>query len=90
MSHGAKPGAAIRRDTTVISGQGGLSGAEKPFDAMNNIVANLLLNMTRYSITVCSHTVEPCLLREEACLTVFMLIVDMLTWGFYSYIIYSI
>lgn len=47
MSHTAKPGAAIRRDSSVISGQGGLSGAEKPFDAMNNIVANLLLNMTR-------------------------------------------
>lgn len=42
----------IKRDSTIISGQGGLSGAEKPFDAMNNIVANLLLNITRYSITV--------------------------------------
>ncbi|XP_075940446.1 tubulin epsilon chain isoform X2 [Anarhichas minor] len=47
MSHGGRPGSAIKRDSAVISGQGGLSGAEKPFDAMNNIVANLLLNITR-------------------------------------------
>ncbi|XP_068432788.1 tubulin epsilon chain isoform X2 [Clinocottus analis] len=46
MSHGGKQGSAIRRDSAVISGQGGLSGTEKPFDAMNNIVANLLLNIT--------------------------------------------
>uniref|UniRef100_A0AAQ5X048 Tubulin/FtsZ GTPase domain-containing protein n=1 Tax=Amphiprion ocellaris TaxID=80972 RepID=A0AAQ5X048_AMPOC len=46
MSHSAKPGSVIKRDSTVISGQGGLSGPEKPFDAMNNIVANLLLNIT--------------------------------------------
>ncbi|XP_018555212.1 LOW QUALITY PROTEIN: tubulin epsilon chain [Lates calcarifer] len=45
MSHG-KPGPMIKRDSTIISGQGGLSEAEKPFDAMNNIVANLLLNIT--------------------------------------------
>uniref|UniRef100_A0A8C4EQ88 Tubulin epsilon 1 n=1 Tax=Dicentrarchus labrax TaxID=13489 RepID=A0A8C4EQ88_DICLA len=46
MSHSGKPGLVIKRDSTIISGQGGLSGAEKPFDAMNNIVANLLLNIT--------------------------------------------
>ncbi|XP_061562900.1 tubulin epsilon chain [Cololabis saira] len=46
MSHGAKPGSVIRRDGTLASGRGGLAGAEKPFDAMNNIVANLLLNIT--------------------------------------------
>ncbi|XP_026175135.1 tubulin epsilon chain isoform X2 [Mastacembelus armatus] len=46
MSHGGKPGSTIKTNCTVISGQGGLTGAEKPFDAMNNIVANLLLNMT--------------------------------------------
>ncbi|XP_047429921.1 tubulin epsilon chain isoform X2 [Mugil cephalus] len=46
MSHGVKPSSMIKRDSTVISTQGGLSGAEKPFDAMNNIVANLLLNIT--------------------------------------------
>ncbi|KAM6954383.1 tubulin epsilon chain [Aplochiton taeniatus] len=39
-------GSVIKRDTAVISSRGGLSGAEKPFDAMNNIVANLLLNLT--------------------------------------------
>ncbi|XP_029318651.1 tubulin epsilon chain isoform X3 [Cottoperca gobio] len=46
MSHDGKPGSVIKSESTVISGQGGLSGAEKPFDAMNNIVANLLLNIT--------------------------------------------
>ncbi|XP_034017556.1 tubulin epsilon chain [Thalassophryne amazonica] len=46
MSDGGRSGSAIKRDGTVISGQGGLSVAEKPFDAMNNIVANLLLSIT--------------------------------------------
>ncbi|KAM4633966.1 tubulin epsilon chain [Polymixia lowei] len=45
-SRGGKPGSVIKRDSAVISGQGGLAGAEKPFDAMNNIVANLLLSIT--------------------------------------------
>lgn len=52
MSVGEKPGSVIKRDSSVISGRGGLSGAEKPFDAMNNIVANLLLNLTRYRTSV--------------------------------------
>ena len=41
-----KPGSAI------TEGQGGLTTAkdEKPFDTMNNIVANMMLNMTRYCI----------------------------------------
>ncbi|KAM8831931.1 tubulin epsilon chain [Spinachia spinachia] len=46
MSHTRRPESVIRGDSAVISGQGGLSGTEKPFDAMNNIVANLLLNIT--------------------------------------------
>uniref|UniRef100_A0A665WH16 Tubulin, epsilon 1 n=1 Tax=Echeneis naucrates TaxID=173247 RepID=A0A665WH16_ECHNA len=46
MSHGGKPGLMIKRDSSIISGQGVLVGAERPFDAMNNIVANLLLNIT--------------------------------------------
>ncbi|XP_056219368.1 tubulin epsilon chain [Seriola aureovittata] len=46
MSHRAKPGQVIRRDSAIISGRGGVSAAEKPFDAMNNIVANLLLSIT--------------------------------------------
>lgn len=54
----------IKRDSTIISGQGGLSGAEKPFDAMNNIVANLLLNITRYSVTLCSYTVDRVCLKN--------------------------
>ena len=48
MSYRARSGSVIKKDCTLISGQGGVSGAEKPFDAMNNIVANLLLNITRY------------------------------------------
>lgn len=46
MAQGAKPGSVIRSDRTLISGRGGVAGAERPFDAMNNIVANLLLNIT--------------------------------------------
>ncbi|XP_047244228.1 tubulin epsilon chain isoform X5 [Girardinichthys multiradiatus] len=46
MSHGAKPGCVLKKDCTVTSGHGSLSPTEKPFDAMNNIVANLLLNIT--------------------------------------------
>ncbi|XP_028997384.1 tubulin epsilon chain [Betta splendens] len=46
MSHCGKAGSMINRDSAIISGQGGLNRAEKPFDAMNNIVANLLLNIT--------------------------------------------
>ncbi|XP_067097685.1 tubulin epsilon chain isoform X1 [Osmerus mordax] len=46
MSHRVRSGSVIKKDCTLISGRGGVSGAEKPFDAMNNIVANLLLNIT--------------------------------------------
>lgn len=52
MAHGEKPGPVIKKGSTIISNQGGLSGAEKPFDAMNSIVANLLLNITRYKNTL--------------------------------------
>nr|WAQ15576.1 tubulin epsilon [Halisarca dujardinii] len=33
-------------DSTVVASQGGLQARSKPFDSMNNIVANLLLNIT--------------------------------------------
>ncbi|MGH0147444.1 UNVERIFIED_CONTAM: hypothetical protein FKN15_058940 [Acipenser sinensis] len=46
MSHSGKLGAEIKQSSTIISGQGGVKGQEKPFDAMNNIVANMLLNLT--------------------------------------------
>ncbi|KAL2081942.1 hypothetical protein ACEWY4_021760 [Coilia grayii] len=46
MAHSGKGVSAIKKDCTVISSQGGVSGVEKPFDGMNNIVANLLLNIT--------------------------------------------
>lgn len=47
MSHCGKGGSVIKKDSTVISSHGGVTGVEKPFDVMNNIVANLLLNITR-------------------------------------------
>lgn len=39
----------VKAGSAISDGEGGLSKAsdEKPFDSMNNIVANLLLNMTR-------------------------------------------
>lgn len=50
MSDGGMAGPVIKKDSTIISGRGGTSGMEKPFDAMNNIVANLLLNITRWIV----------------------------------------
>lgn len=44
MPHSGKVGSVIKKDTAIVSGQGGVSGAE---NAMNNVVANLLLNITR-------------------------------------------
>uniref|UniRef100_A0A3P9HWC3 Tubulin, epsilon 1 n=1 Tax=Oryzias latipes TaxID=8090 RepID=A0A3P9HWC3_ORYLA len=46
VARGAKPELMVRRNATLSSGQGGVQEVDKPFDAMNNIVANLLLNMT--------------------------------------------
>uniref|UniRef100_A0A1A7Y5L4 Tubulin, epsilon 1 n=1 Tax=Iconisemion striatum TaxID=60296 RepID=A0A1A7Y5L4_9TELE len=46
MSYGTKLGSGVKRNNSVTSGGSLLSGAQKPFDAMNNIVANLLLNIT--------------------------------------------
>ncbi|KAM9840486.1 tubulin epsilon chain [Aulostomus maculatus] len=46
MSDRGRLGAGTKRDCTITSWQGGLRGPEKPFDAMNNIVANLLLSLT--------------------------------------------
>uniref|UniRef100_A0A8C7DBX9 Tubulin epsilon 1 n=1 Tax=Oncorhynchus kisutch TaxID=8019 RepID=A0A8C7DBX9_ONCKI len=43
MPHSGKVGSVIKKDTAIVSGQGGVSGAE---NAMNNVVANLLLNIT--------------------------------------------
>ncbi|KAK3747234.1 hypothetical protein RRG08_005870 [Elysia crispata] len=40
---------AVKADSALTAGAGGVSGSaldEKPFDKMNNLVANLLLNMT--------------------------------------------
>ncbi|KAM4695240.1 tubulin epsilon chain isoform 3-T3 [Discoglossus pictus] len=37
---------SVKQNSLVTSSKGGVKGSEKPFDAMNNIVANLLLNLT--------------------------------------------
>lgn len=39
--------AAVKQHSEITSGKGGVSECSKPFDDMNNIVANLLLNLTR-------------------------------------------
>ncbi|XP_043917840.1 tubulin epsilon chain [Protopterus annectens] len=46
MASSGKLGASMKLSSTVTSGHGGIKTQEKPFDAMNNIVANLLLNLT--------------------------------------------
>ena len=42
----------VKSGSALTAGDGGLSkpSDERPFDSMNNIVANLLLNMTRYRL----------------------------------------
>ena len=47
MMNSGKLGAAIKPKSLVTSSTGVFKKQEKPFDAMNNIVANLLLNLTR-------------------------------------------
>ncbi|GCC25951.1 tubulin epsilon chain isoform X1 [Chiloscyllium punctatum] len=46
MANSGKSASAIKLQSTLISGQSKVKRQEKPFDAMNNIVANLLLNLT--------------------------------------------
>ncbi|XP_059501353.1 tubulin epsilon chain isoform X2 [Stegostoma tigrinum] len=46
MANSGKSASAIKHQSTLISGQSKVKQQEKPFDAMNNIVANLLLNLT--------------------------------------------
>ena len=45
-------GSGAARAGSGVSDRGGRTGAiradEKPFDSMNNIIANLLLNLTRF------------------------------------------
>ncbi|KAG8582509.1 hypothetical protein GDO81_008078 [Engystomops pustulosus] len=45
MANSGKLG-AVKPNSLVTSNKGGMKEGEKPFDAMNNIVANLLLNLT--------------------------------------------
>ncbi|XP_047674062.1 tubulin epsilon chain isoform X4 [Tachysurus fulvidraco] len=49
MTHSHKAGSVVKKDCTIISGKGGVFKSQKPFDAMNNIVANLLLSITSSS-----------------------------------------
>ncbi|CAM9573899.1 unnamed protein product [Lampetra planeri] len=49
INHAAALGKSVRSQTTLSSSHGCLKGQEKPFDTMNNIVANLMLNMTSSS-----------------------------------------
>ncbi len=42
-----KAGQAAKPGSAVTAGKGGIATKEKPFDTMNNIVANLMLNLTR-------------------------------------------
>ncbi|XP_041044831.1 tubulin epsilon chain isoform X1 [Carcharodon carcharias] len=46
MVNSGKLASAIKLQSTLISGHSEVKQQEKPFDAMNNIVANLLLNLT--------------------------------------------
>ena len=45
----SRAGVAVKPGSTVTMDEGGVTDKEikKPFDSMNSIVANLLLNMTR-------------------------------------------
>ncbi|CAI9566902.1 unnamed protein product [Staurois parvus] len=45
MTNSGKLG-SVKQNSLLISNKGGVKESEKPFDAMNNIVANLLLNLT--------------------------------------------
>lgn len=48
MTNSGKLGSTVKQSSLVTSSTGGIKRLqEKPFDAMNNIVANLLLNLTR-------------------------------------------
>ncbi|XP_078504689.1 tubulin epsilon chain isoform X2 [Lissotriton helveticus] len=46
MARSGKLGSAVKQNSPVTSSKGAIKETEKPFDAMNNIVANLLLNLT--------------------------------------------
>lgn len=48
MTNSGKLGSTVKQNSLVTSSAGSTKAVqEKPFDAMNNIVANLLLNLTR-------------------------------------------
>lgn len=60
----SKVGGGAKRGSTVTAGDGGVIGSrEKPFDTMNNIVANLLLNLTR-SVSICKVEQQTSVLAE--------------------------
>lgn len=48
MTNSGKLGSTVKQNSLITSSAGGIrTDQAKPFDAMNNIVANLLLNLTR-------------------------------------------
>jgi len=48
MTSSGKLGSTVKQNSLVTSSAGSAKTVQqKPFDAMNNIVANLLLNLTR-------------------------------------------
>lgn len=47
MVSSGKVGSTVKPNSLVTSSAGTTKTVQKPFDAMNNIVANLLLNLTR-------------------------------------------
>ena len=49
-----KPGSALTASEGGITKKG---KSDKPFDGMNNVVANLLLNLTRFHIPANSYTI---------------------------------
>ena len=46
---GQAAGSRVKVDSALSASEGGITkkSEEKPFDGMNNLVANMLLNMTR-------------------------------------------
>ena len=47
--YGPSAGVRVKSGSAITAGEGGVTkpSQEKPFDGMNNIVANMLLNITR-------------------------------------------
>ena len=53
---GLTPISRVKPESALSASEGGVSKGknEKPFDGMNNVVANLLLNLTRFELLLFS------------------------------------